>query len=96
MFRYSALFMLILGIYLLFSPVIALFKFIPLIGWFLAHIVSFAATIFAVLVGSILHLLTLTAAWIFYRPLFGICLLFGVGLLIGILMMGEEPGVAPK
>lgn len=42
----------------------------------------------ALVVGSVMHMLTLTVAWIFYRPLFGIGLLFGVSLLISLLFVG--------
>lgn len=88
MFRVGAWILFCWGTYLLFSPIIALFKFIPLIGWFLANIISFAAIIFALVIGSVMHMLTLTVAWIFYRPLFGIGLLLGVSLLISLLFVG--------
>ena len=83
--RLVAWVMMVLGLYLLFSPVITLLKFIPLVGWLLGGIVAIAAGIFAAVIGTILHLLTMAIAWIFYRPLFGISLLFCVAILITVL-----------
>lgn len=45
--RFVGIFLTILGFYLLFAPVIAILKFIPLVGWLLASIVSIAALLFA-------------------------------------------------
>lgn len=88
-FRFGTWILFCWGTYLLFSPIIALFKFIPLIGWFLANIISFAAVIFAVIIGSIMYLMTFTVAWIVHRPLFGIGLLLCVGLLVSLLFAGK-------
>lgn len=65
----------IIGLYLLFSPVIALLNFIPLVGALLGSFAAFAAFIFALLVGSTLSCLTIAIAWLFFRPLIGIPLL---------------------
>ena len=70
---------------MLFSPIIALFKFIPLVGWLLGSIVSFAAAIFSLLWGSVVHMLVMTAAWIRFRPLFGLLLLTGVAVIITVM-----------
>ena len=43
-------------------------------------------------------LLTISAGWIFYRPLIGIPLfLLGIGILVGLFMMakGKKAGAAP-
>jgi len=76
---------MVLGHFLLFSPIIALFKFIPLVGWLLGGIASLAAAIFSLLWGSVIHLLVMTAAWIRFRPLFGLLLLTGVAVIITIM-----------
>ena len=69
----------IFGLYLLFSPVIALLKWIPLVGWLLGGIVAVAAFIFALVVGLVLACLVIALAWLFYRPLIGISLLLLTG-----------------
>jgi len=76
---------MVLGHFLLFSPIIALFKFIPLVGWLLGGIISLAAAIFSLLWGSVIHLLVMTADWIRFRPLFGLLLLTGVAVIITIM-----------
>ena len=68
------------GFYLLFSPVIAVLKWIPLVGWLLGGVVSFAAAIFGVIVGGVISLLIIALAWVVYRPLIGLTLLAGVGV----------------
>lgn len=73
--RPTGVIMTILGFYLLFSPVIALLHFIPLVGALLGSFAAFAAFIFALLVGSTLSCLTIAIAWVFFRPLIGIPLL---------------------
>ena len=94
MIRFCVWLLICWGVYLLFSPVIALFKFIPLIGYFLATTISFAAVIFAVIFGSIIHLSTLSIAWLFHRPLFGLTLLAGIALLFSLLFINGQGGAA--
>ncbi len=65
----------ITGHYLLFAPILSLLNWIPLVGKLISTIVGFAAIIFSLVWGSMLHLMVMTVAWIFYRPLFGILLL---------------------
>lgn len=54
-------------------------------GWAFANIIGFEAAVFAAVIGSIMHLITLTVAWILHRPLYGIGLLVGVCLLVSLL-----------
>ena len=70
----------IAGLWMLFSPIIALLKFIPLVGWLLGAIVSFAAFLFALVVGLTLASLTIAIAWLVFRPLIGITFLALVGV----------------
>ena len=65
----------VVGHYLLFSPIIALFAWIPFVGWLLAGFIKIVAYVVAFLWGSMVHILVLAVAWIFYRPLYGILLL---------------------
>ena len=77
--------MSVLGHFLLFSPIIKLLAFIPLVGFLLAGILAIAAGIFALVWATLLHFLILAISWLVYRPLFGILMLAGVGLMIGLM-----------
>ena len=70
----------IVGIYLLFSPVIALLSWIPLVGSLLGLVVSAAAFIFALIVGLVISTLVIAIAWVVYRPLIGVSLLVLVSI----------------
>jgi hypothetical protein len=70
----------IMGIYLLFSPIIALLTWIPLVGSLLGFAVSVAAFIFALIVGLVISCLVIAIAWVFYRPLIGVSLLVLVAI----------------
>jgi len=83
--RYVSWFMSVLGHYLLFSPFIALFAWIPLVGGLLSGVVAFAAGVFALIWATMLHFFIMAVSWLVYRPLFGILLLAGVGVGIGLL-----------
>jgi len=63
----------------LFAPVIALLNWIPLVGWLLGGLASFAAFLFALVVGGTLSCLMIAIAWVFFRPIVGIPLLLVVG-----------------
>ena len=89
MFRYMAWFMSIFGHYLLFSPIIAVFTWIPFVGALLATIAKAAAIVFALVWASFLHVSILATAWIAYRPLYGIILL-SVCVLLLVLMNSNE------
>ena len=65
----------ILGLYLVFSPVITVLSFVPLVGALLSTVMAYAAFIFAVLVGLTLSLAAVGLAWLFYRPAIGLTLL---------------------
>jgi hypothetical protein len=67
--------MMFFGIALLFSPIIALVKWIPLVGSLLSYGVALAVWIFALVLAFTLSTLTIALAWIYYRPLYGLLLL---------------------
>jgi hypothetical protein len=71
-----------IGYYLLFSPIVTLLSWIPLIGGLLSWIVGFAAAIIAFLAGSLTFLLVFALAWIRYRPLIGIAIFALIGAVI--------------
>lgn len=85
LFRCIGWLFLVIGNYLLFVPLIALLKWIPLVGWLLGGILQVAVAIWAFLFGSLVFLITLAVAWIFFRPLFAIALI-AVVVVIVILM----------
>jgi len=73
------MFLTIFGLYCLFSPIIALLNWIPLVGALLGSIVSLAAFIFALVVGLTISVFVIALAWLFFRPLIGVPLMAGVG-----------------
>jgi len=73
---------------LLFSPIIALLSWIPLVGHLLGAIFMFAAVVFALLWANTLHFLIMGISWVVYRPLYGIMMLSLVGLGIAIIALG--------
>lgn len=92
--RWACWFFNILGHYMLFAPILALIKWIPLMGWFLHHIASWAAMLFSMTWGSMLHLLVMGVAWSYYRPVYGtIFLLLFTTLLIWTFTI--DPGADP-
>jgi hypothetical protein len=84
-FRVVGWLLMWLGSFLLFSPIIALLKWIPLVGYLLGHIASFVVGIFTFVFSSTFSLLTIALAWVYYRPLFGCLLLLGVFCGIGLM-----------
>jgi len=64
-----------LGIYLLFSPIISLLDWIPLVGGLLSTVAAVAAFIVAFIIGGTLAVFTIALAWLVFRPLIGIALL---------------------
>jgi hypothetical protein len=86
--RVGGFFMMFFGICLLFSPIIALVSWIPLVGSLLGMGIAIAVGIFALVLAVILTSLTIAIAWLYYRPLFGACLLGVVAVGILILVLG--------
>lgn len=85
MFRWISWIMNVLGHFLLFSPIIKLLAWIPLVGGLLSTVLSFAAFIFALVFATCIHFLILSVAWIVYRPLFGLLMLSITVALIGLM-----------
>ena len=86
--------MSVIGHYCLFSPIISLFAWIPLVGGLLSGVFAFAAGVFALVWATMLHFLIMGTSWLVYRPLFGILLLAGVGVGFGILSFGDGKSLA--
>ena len=73
---------LILANYLLWMPWIKFLNMIPLFGWLLSGIAGFAAFVWSCIVGFNQAIFVIAVAWVFFRPLVGICLLvtFALGI----------------
>jgi len=78
--RPCAIFTCMLGFFFLFSPIVGLLTWIPLIGALLGMIVQVVAAIVAFIVGGALSCFVLALAWIRFRPCIGISLMLVVGL----------------
>ena len=60
---------------MLFTPVIVLLKWIPLIGMFLAGAATLASFLFALVVGVLMSLIVISVSWLVYRPFLALSLL---------------------
>jgi len=82
-----------IGFYLLFMPVIKLLAWVPLVGSLLSAVAGLAAFVFALVVGGTVACLVLGLAWLFYRPIIGITLLFVTAIGIALIFMtgGSTP-----
>jgi hypothetical protein len=88
-FRWCSWILSVLGHYMLFTPIIRILSWIPLVGALLSKIIAFACIIFALLWASMLHFAVMGVAWIFYRPLFGILMLLAVGAIAAFMSYGD-------
>lgn len=80
----------VFGHFLLFTPIIKLLAWIPLVGTLLSSVLAFAVAIFALVWGTTLHLLLMAVSWIVYRPLYGALLLTAVAVGVGVLCYGGD------
>ena len=80
----------VLGHLMLFTPIITLLNWIPLVGALLGGIFFAAAFIFSLIWGTMIHLIVLMVAWIAWRPCYGLCLLVCIALIVGIMFMPRE------
>ena len=65
--------MMFFGMVMFFLPIMALFSWIPIIG----GIFSFICVVIALLLTSGFSLITISVAWIYFRPILGIMMLMG-------------------
>ena len=80
--RLVGFFIMALGIYLVFAPLVVVADVLP----FLGNILSVGVGLFAGLTAAGLSFVTIAIAWIFYRPLLAIGLLAGAAVLFGTLI----------
>ena len=90
--RPLSMLMCVVGLYFLFSPVIALLSWIPLVGSLLSAIFALAAFIFAFVVGVTISTLVLGLAWLWFRPLYGAILLTLTGVGIALIFLIPNGG----
>lgn len=76
--RAAGFFMMALGLYLVFNPLVVFADVIPILGTFL----GVGIAVFAGLVAAALSLVTIALGWLTYRPLLGITLLVLAGAAI--------------
>ena len=67
--------------------------FVPLVGSLFSAVAGLAAFIFALVVGGTVACLVLALAWLFFRPLVGITLLFLTA--VGIALIFRTDGTTP-
>ena len=77
-----------IGHILLFTPIIALLKWIPLVGGLLAGAFFVAVVVFSCVWSIMLHFSIMGFSWLFYRPVFGILMLGGVAAGVAVLVLG--------
>ena len=67
--------------------------FVPLVGSLFSAVAGLAAFIFSLVVGGTVACLVLALAWLFFRPLVGITLLFLTA--VGIALIFKTDGTTP-
>ena len=92
--RILGVFLSVIGLWMIFTPIIVILKWIPLIGALLGGVAALASFLFALLVGVTLSLLNIATAWLFFRPCLALSLLTIVG--IGVYMIFEWDGKIPS
>lgn len=85
--RIGGTIMMAIGISMVFSPLVAIANVLP----FLGDLIQGGAFIFGGIVALALSFITISIAWLFYRPLIGIpLLLVGVGAVVGFIVLKKK------
>lgn len=74
-FRLLGVFLNVLGLYLIFTPIIVTLGWIPLVGVFLSSVAAFAAVLVALIAGVTMSVFVMAMAWLFFRPLMSLTLI---------------------
>jgi len=80
MTRICGILLAVAGLWMIFTPIIAVLNWIPLIGTLLGGVAALASFLFALLVGTTVSLLVIATAWLFFRPCMALSLLTLVGV----------------
>lgn len=85
----------VVGLWMIFTPIMAVLSWVPLIGSLLAGVAALASFIFALVVGVTLSLLVIATAWLFFRPCLSLSLLTvaGLGFYLIFLWDGKVPSI---
>ncbi len=79
------------GIYLLFSPIVNLIGFIPLVGGIISGILGFAIMLASFLIAIPLYILAISISWLAFHPKVGIILLLIGGVILAlVLILGKN------
>ena len=84
--RFVGWFMMYIGLQMILKPLSVLGDVLPILG----NILEFGASIISFFVSSIVALLVIAVAWLFYRPLLGIVLLAAAGGLVWLLIKRKK------
>jgi hypothetical protein len=85
--RGGGFFLMFIGIFMLFRPIVVFADVLPIFGTMLGAGIG----IFAFLGAAILSFLTIAAAWVFYRPLIGITMMvLAAGALYWLVSVGKK------
>lgn len=85
--RILAFVAMVLGIYLLFSPIVNLLGFIPLIGGIISGIVGFAIFLAAFLLAIPIYILAISLSWLVFHPKVGLILLAIGGIILAVVLI---------
>lgn len=75
LFRLLGILLNVIGLYLIFTPIIVTLAWIPLVGVFLSSVAAFAAGLIALVAGVTMSIVVMAMAWLFFRPLMSLSLL---------------------
>ncbi len=84
--RFVGWFMMYIGLQMILKPLSVLGDVLPILG----NILEFGASIISFFVSSIVALLVIAVAWLFYRPVLGILLLAAAGGLVWLLIKRKK------
>ena len=90
MYRIIGVVLAVLGVFLIFTPVILDLKWIPLISVLLNGITSLATLFFSLIVGMTICLLVIAVAWLCFRPLLALSLLTLASISISLIFFWDR------
>lgn len=89
--RVSAFALMVLGMWLFFSPISNILGYIPLIGGILKSTVGFILFLAALIICIPLYLIAFSLAWLWYHPKVGIAIfLMAVAILVTIIVWNSR------
>ena len=80
MFRFLGIVLCVTGLWMVFTPLIVILKWVPFIGFLLGSIASLASLLFSLVMGIALSVLVIATAWLFFRPCLALTLITITGI----------------